>query len=241
MAITSLRDGTVTFEGCVLGTHTQEERIMSDVYANVRYAIVWGGTSRGPFTVRVGDSEFGDTHSVIADAPHEVRVLYAAHLVTEEARKMVAEAAQLHLQQEDEAFEQVMRVTPGAIVAVVKGRKLPKGMGKVLRTANGGVRALVEMDGSGLSEWTDTDNLNRTDRTPPSGMSWAHYADSLREAQTASRGDLVTLPDGSTGLLFWIKDDRVGVSPSGIKNPVTGKYEDAVWTFASQITKWVAP
>lgn len=233
MPITDLKTGAVTYAGCVLSIYSELERVMSDVYADVRYALVLG--EHGTHAIRLGDNEFGEHHTAVVDATPAVLAVYEAHKVAVEARAK----AQAEAQREDDAFERAMKVTAGASVAVVSGRKLPKGTGKVLRTANGGDRALVEMDGSGLTEWTDSTNLNRTDRVLPAGLSWVEYEDTLRVAPlwTPKRGDRVLIPDGREGLLFWEKEGRVGVSPSQVKNPNTGKFDDAVWLFATQVTQ----
>lgn len=129
-------DGTPlpTYEGAVLGFETKEERIMSDVYAMVRYALVWNGSKVE--RVAVSNSEFGASGiTATVDATDEVKAHTFLYLSAIELRKL------------DNEFEsRVNRMvelakTPivGKDVVVVKGRKVAHGTsGRVFWFGNNG-------------------------------------------------------------------------------------------------------
>lgn len=154
MSITS-KDGKSFHVGMVVATVTRHDvRIMSDVWANVTYAVVYQPTGeeniedsfryhttpwkefykldQGMFTfVRLSCSEFGMNSNVQGyniDASPEIQEIYQAWLRGKDF------ASKLHVYDSDEwrIQEGRRRVEPGRFARVVKGRKVPKGtVGKI--------------------------------------------------------------------------------------------------------------
>lgn len=141
MAITD-KDGTVSYSERVVATKTDHDvRIMSDVWADIYYAIVYApetmGTKPSEYekvqetvwkTILVGNSEFPGTYKPTkVDAPKELIEEYNNYLA--EVAQKALEARQVYENQlrakaEKEALE---RVEKGRVVEVYKGRKVKLG------------------------------------------------------------------------------------------------------------------
>jgi hypothetical protein len=135
MSITTKKsDGTVTtkFTGCVLETFIREERVMSDVYANVKRATVYNVETDAFETVYVRayfECDSGETDAEV-DAIQEIKDLYEAHKLVQETEAKLNDAKRFRAQQ----LDALKTPKPGRPVKVVKGRKVPKGtVGECMR------------------------------------------------------------------------------------------------------------
>jgi hypothetical protein len=107
--------------GRVVETFSREERIMSDVWDDVRYAVVY--TDEGDYkNVRLGHDV-----SAVVDAGPALMAKYAEH------KKLTAEYAAVRARVKAgrdavaAAKREAMTVRKGKTIKVVKGRKVPKG------------------------------------------------------------------------------------------------------------------
>lgn len=116
----------IKYEGCVVRLFSKEERIMSDVWAYVDYAIVWDATEEKFLTIVTGNSEFsGGFQAAVKkiDATSEVFEYYEAYLCgiqfrTAEGHNDSAYARELEIRR---------TITKGKTVRVNRGRKVPQG------------------------------------------------------------------------------------------------------------------
>lgn len=160
MAIVS-KDGTVEHAGFVLRFESRDERIMSDVYALVKYAIVIVPETGAELAVRVGDCEFGN-HSSIAsyavDATPEALALHGEWLIRRDHAETVArQAADAAARARAER-----QLRKGKRCVVARGRKVPKGTeGVCIWIGDGhyGERCGVK-DDSGTVHWTASKNVD---------------------------------------------------------------------------------
>lgn len=114
------KDG-LAFDGAVLGTVSKTERIMSDVWAEITYAVVWDGSVVK--NVPVWNSEFPSTNSVTLDATDEVFEAARAFFIADEL-------ARLNLAHENSVNQRCYDagiVQKGKDVVVARGRKVAKG------------------------------------------------------------------------------------------------------------------
>jgi hypothetical protein len=132
-----------THEGLVTGgRYTREERVMSDVYADVSYCTVWNPETRETETVCLGHhfelcSTFGHaTVDVDAATQATIDAVDAALAAKAEvARKLAAEKAA-----EKALVDAHNRVEHGKVMRVARGRKVPKGtVGRVFWMRDGRV------------------------------------------------------------------------------------------------------
>ncbi len=116
----------VTYQGCVVEEVVREERIMSDVWATCRYAIVWDAEKSKFLTVSLGNSEFSGTWSsnlVKVDATAEVLELWNVHRLAESYRDRLLESDRRYYNE----LTVKMTIANGKTVRVVRGRKVPQG------------------------------------------------------------------------------------------------------------------
>jgi hypothetical protein len=113
-----------THVGVVLATRVDVERIMSDVWEDIRKAVVWSDEKNAPETLWVSQGyPSRETASVEIDATPEVQAKYAAWLEIERQKQEKLEA-----QRRFEArIAEEKRVTRGKRVVVARGRKVPQG------------------------------------------------------------------------------------------------------------------
>ena len=162
MAITTkLEDGTikVEFAGCVVETFTREERVMSDVYADVLHATVYNveKDSFEDMYVRAYFELAGGNRSATVDATPEVRALFEANCAVAEAEAKLREAKSYRARE----LEALKAPATGRRVRVVRGRKVPVGTeGKCLwidTAAAYGPRVKLQ-DDDGQIHWTAATN-----------------------------------------------------------------------------------
>jgi hypothetical protein len=114
-------ENEVTHVGVVLGFETAVERIMSDVYADVRYAVVLeDGKLR---RLAVGNSEFGASATATVDA--DIRVIEAAHdvMIQQELQTLRHE----HANYVNGLVLHATTPAKGKDVVVARGKKVAKG------------------------------------------------------------------------------------------------------------------
>lgn len=152
-----------TYDGLVIGTETDYSvRIMSDVWADCYFAVVWNPETREVNRVGIGSSEFGsEIESITVDAPADILDL---------AEALEGVKALRRLKSDDESsidryIASADRIAKGKDVTVVRGRKVPKGStGRVFWfDPNGrfGPRAGLELT-SGERVFTAASNLEVT-------------------------------------------------------------------------------
>ena len=113
--------GKTLYECRVVKTYGREERIMSDVWAWVSYAVIWTEEER-PKTIVCGNSEFPSGTEAKVDAPPEIAEKYAAW------EEGVARAHKDYENERDYNRRLRTAMTPakGKKVRIVKGRKVPR-------------------------------------------------------------------------------------------------------------------
>lgn len=114
--------GKTLYEGRVVKTFGMEKRIMSDVWAWIRYAVIWTEEER-PETVCYGNDEFPDGTEAAVDAPPEMAEKYAAWEEGENRARKDLENKRYY----NERLRRAMTPEPGKLVEVIKGRKVPRG------------------------------------------------------------------------------------------------------------------
>lgn len=157
------------YEGAVLEVVSRCERIMSDVYANVSYAVCWDAEKGALVDWCFADSEFGyrTGHiSVVVDATPETLAAVAAYKAAQEEERKARELAS------KEAARVAALATPekGKIVVVARGRKVAKGLvGEVIWVGFGNAfkswlpaprRAGVKPLDGGEVVWLDAKHLD---------------------------------------------------------------------------------
>jgi len=229
MAITSTTDGAVSYEGRVLAIKHHTVRIMSDVWANERVAILSeeDGTTR---PLSLGNDEFGYSFDAVVDAPPEVIAAWEAAV---EAARLLREEQGLAHARERQARDYVGRVENGRNVVVARGRKIPrgtKGTVVVIRSGTYGMSALVR---NGNEEfWISVNNLDNDhpllkNGEPVEGQTWVSVRDAMvkeddaRRAALPKKGDEVFLKSNpeKKGLIFWMKGDRIGFKEAPMDEP----------------------
>src|SRR6185437_6223390 len=107
------------FAGAVLGETSKVLQLMSDVYADAYYAIVWNEAKQAVEHINVGNAEFGVSARIIPDAgPVEVAKAAAFFQAEELARLKRERAATIA-----RAIEDARRPAKGKDVVVARGRK----------------------------------------------------------------------------------------------------------------------
>jgi len=208
---------------------SKEERVMSDVYADVRRCRVWDPTKGETGTVRLGSNFENETTRGEATVDADPAVLAAWK--AEEDRKAeayrVAEADRLEAGTEARFKALLTEVKKGAEAVVVKGRKVPKGTRGVITWAgpgNYGPRVGIK-DAQGTVHYTSESNIEvllpgmAPGEVPEGGWRALHTRleeeKSVREASYPKKGDRVRLSSGVLGYVFWAESERLGVKRVG--------------------------
>jgi hypothetical protein len=149
----------VSHEGCVIGTFSVEQRVMSDIYADVTFATVWDPETKTTKVVRLYSNFELDMACAVAvvDLKAEYLADYEACVAAGEAAKLAAEKARVEAALARAAKEPVR----GRTCKVVKGRKVPVGtVGFLFWTGAGtyGARGGLKLD-DGSVVWTALNNL----------------------------------------------------------------------------------
>ncbi len=162
MAITSInKDGSteVSFKGCVVAVYKKEERVMSDVYADVLYAKVYkadADTFEDVYVRAYFECDPG-TSTATVDATQAIQDLYAAHQAVKAAEHALNEAKRSRTI----ALAALKAPAKGRTVKVVKGRKVPVGtVGECFWMGSNDFGARVGIkDASGNKHFTAASNV----------------------------------------------------------------------------------
>lgn len=126
-----IKEDAETHEGLVVGRETDPYvRIMSDVWADLYYALVWNPDLEKVERVPVGDSEFaGGTqeYQVVVDAPADIMIAFEAWKAGRAKGKALRERMSEYDAREQRTQEERQTPRRGKTVRVIKGRKLPLG------------------------------------------------------------------------------------------------------------------
>jgi len=134
--------GNVTHVGLVISTFVQCDRVMSDIYSDERYALVWNPEKGESEAVHVGGAfECNARHGKVEI---DIKPAYlAAHEAKEEADRKAREeeererAVKLSAERAEQERNRPVR---GKLMQVVRGRKVPKGtIGRVFGIGEGRV------------------------------------------------------------------------------------------------------
>lgn len=238
MPITDTANGTqiITHIGVVLYLTTKVERIMSDVYADVTYAVVWDSLGQMPAHVRLFDNEFGGDKEAQVDATPTVLQQYVAWQDEQELQKQAQDAAA----RESGAMDRVLAIRVGATIMAIHGRKIKTGtVGVCDRLDMNGTRICFRDSTTNNQTWSDTSNFGRIDRCLPDGKTWSEYENDLLLSESKvdfNKGDRVKIKSsGRTGIVFWKKDGRFGVTPGQVRDTRTGQYTDALWVSVGEL------
>lgn len=233
--------GDLEYVGCVLSTGSRVIRVMSDVWSDEHYAVVWTGTDTKSVTLSV--AEFGTSAHATVDATPEVVAAYEVWKAEQDRLSQEAAERAYQAQREEEAREACLSFDKGDRVKVFKGRKVAKGTtGVVIWKGHGdwGLRVGIK-DDAGTVHWTARDNVCKvTDK--PEGMSWVDYLnkqeedEAEREAACPKKGEYVLILTGpeadKSGIVFWERNGRLGVATSDRKD-ASGKNADVAWVNAA--------
>ena len=235
-----------THDGLVVGgPYTRCVRVMSDIYSDEQYALVWNPNTARVDEVHLGGAfELNTRHAaVVVDATPEVRASVErqraeAALRADAQRKQ--EAAQA---EEARAKRDLLAPLKGRTVVVVGGRKVKKGTkGTIFWTDSASNPARIGMkDEQDATHWVDARWCEAVYSDFPVGgapaCGWVAYRDALRAQEEGfkaalpkvTKGDMVTLAStGLTGKVFWTKDTRLGLH-FGEEKDAQGNYTHKVW------------
>jgi len=242
-----------TYEKRVLDTETKHSvRVMSDVWADLYFAVVWDDEADAPKNVGLGNSEFGCDVKAVVDADNKTLDKWATWCEAKRIRDeelaeahRIAEKKRRAEEAEKNAENRARAVRKGVKVKVVKGRKVPKGtVGECFWEGHGqyGPRiGLKEADGT--VHWTATSNCiaildDVPEGTTPDG-GWLGYMETKYKAEEAAaallpkKGEWVCLTADETkfGRIFWVKGERLGFKMNPRKRD-----EEPTWSNAGEVT-----
>jgi hypothetical protein len=118
--------GTTQYEGQVLGRYSQSERVMSDVWEDISYALVWDIEKSEPKHIPVGMSGTKSTTTVTIDAPDDLYEVYEAYEKFVQAQRALRELNNHASDRRERAEKSWHTVEKGKVMVVVRGRKVPK-------------------------------------------------------------------------------------------------------------------
>ena len=161
-------DGRIEHVGRVLKVISKDERIMSDVYALVRYAVCVQIGTGAPLEVRLGDCEFGQSGLIASwelDATEAAICEHAGYVERADRLKREREYAAAAVRAKADREREAKAVRKGRHVRVVRGRKVPKGTeGVCIWVGDGtwGERCGIK-DAAGVVHWTASKNVEAID------------------------------------------------------------------------------
>ena len=228
-------DGT-SHEGLVMSASwTKQIRVMSDVWENATYCLVWDPNTETAETITLHISDMSSRRGVVSgvDADPAIIAAYEAELARKDEVRRVAEEGHRIRTAEAAAERELKDIQKGCEVIVVKGRKVPVG-----------TRVGLELAGKDKLTYTALSNCDAVipglepGDAPEGG--WVELLESVRADERAraavlpKRGDRVRiLADGTEGTVFWVRDGRYGIDPrpAGSK----GRCETPIWADESEI------
>lgn len=237
--------GEPEYVGRVLDIYGKCERIMSDVWDTVSYAVVLldDGSTK---TIHLGTSEFGWDYEAKVDADAQTIAdwkarVAAAEKAAHEAR-MKFEAEERAKQYEADCKRSALAPIKGRTVTVTKGRKVPVGTtGVVVWEGSDSYRGEARIgikDASGHVHYTAASNAT-ANVTKPDGMTWAEFVEGQRASRPVRDAGAKILATGQVGLCFFAQDDRFGIAITSRK--VQGRYADVVWANAGEAVRVDGP
>lgn len=128
---TGERETYTTHEGLVLGTFTQVDRVMSDIYADQYYALVWdpeAGRAKGLLIGSSFECFCGPWGHAEVDATPEARATHEANLKAKAEAARAVEQARREAREKARLEAEARRPDKGRWVRVVRGRAVPKGL-----------------------------------------------------------------------------------------------------------------
>jgi len=132
-----------THEGLTISAkYYREERVMSDIYADVAYADVWDPTTKTPKQIQLYACFELETRraEVTQDLDDATKAEVAAYYAKAEADRIAREAAQAEARRLAAIEAEANRPVHGKTMKVVRGRKVAKGtVGKVFWIRDGRV------------------------------------------------------------------------------------------------------
>lgn len=146
------------YEGLVLETSYKIKRVMSDIYADIYFAVVWNPDTQAPETVETHSAFELDRRRAIVkvDATPEVRAAYKAYREAETKRFEAQEARRALENLVQNEFKRHCEPQVGQTVVVTRGRKVKKGTNGVIfwmKNGRAGVRTSDRKDTKG--QWAD--------------------------------------------------------------------------------------
>ena len=174
MAIIS-KTGNISHEGCVIDTMRKECRVMSDVYTDADYALLWNPEEQRAEWKRINVLYMGcdDHRQIVVDINKgEYAEDYEIYLFLQEEARKVAD----YRKAEREAKKACLTVRKGQQSRVGAGRKVAKGTEGVIfytREQEWGIRIGFE-DDNGKAHWTYLKNVVAAVDEPEEG--WLQYA-----------------------------------------------------------------
>ena len=227
-------DDGVSHVGVVMSNSWMvEERVQSDIYANVSYCRVWNPKTKEVDQVCLGHHfelgvRFG-TATIDCD-PVIMADIKAKQEAAEKARDIAAEKAREDLWESD-AKESLMDIHVGCQLVVVKGRKVPKGTTGVCifhKAGNYGMRVGIKNSSQEEPFWTSADNCEvvfaglKPGEDPEGG--WQALQKRVRKAKEAWQASfpvynskVVLTESGLEGTVRWVRGERLGVVPKGME------------------------
>lgn len=245
MSVRNILDASLphTHVGLVLSKYSIEDRIMSDDWGTVTYALVWDPAVGDTKTVRLYDSEFEGILDATVDATPEVIAAWESLKAAKEAAKRIREEVEV----QEHAMERVLSIHQGARVVAVRGHKVPvNSVGTVTRIEQRqyGMQICFMDETTGVRTWSALSNFMRIDRSLPENKTWLEYEADLDAAERITvfnKGDVVRVKSvGVTGLIFWVRDGRYGVTPGQVRDS-RGFYTDVVWANSMSDLEHVQP
>jgi hypothetical protein len=151
-------DKTTTYVGCVVATYTDVKRVMSDIYSDVYYAIVWDEAEATFKHVQYSSAFECDARRGVAtvDADAGMLLRHKAKLRAEAKRREDEDLARRQKLANVRREAEHNRPVSGKRMIVFKGRKVPLGTtGLVFWVRDGriGLRTSDRKDNSG--KWAD--------------------------------------------------------------------------------------
>lgn len=228
------RTGEVLYTGCVLLQGHREVRVMSDVYSETYYVLVWNPETKETFTVNLYTIGFGSSNEAEVDATPEVLAAWAAYRAEKAAQAARADYARRC----EDARLRLLVPKLGCPAKVVKGRNVPIGT-EGLVTWEGDMRFGFRVgitDSSGKLHYTNSSNVVRVVEQAE-GEDWVTTERRLYAAP-ACKWDAVRITTGKDagveGTVFYVNGDKIGITTSNKK--VDGRYVDVVWSFIPAVT-----
>ena len=238
-----------THVGLVMGeTHSRTVRVMSDIYADENFVMVWNPEKKMTEEVSLGTNfELSTSYgSATVDIDPGVLALVAEQKRARDEQARKDAQARAEALAEENAKKAMTKPRVGSMVTVVSGRKVKKGTrGEVTWMGpgySGGTRLGIK-DAAGKTHWTDASNVEvdlpaglASGQAPAGGWKALHDAEEKTrqewEKTFPKKGDIVQNDQGILGKVFWARGSRLGFK-RGLR---PGKDEDPIWANAWEVS-----